>query len=84
MWLKRVDKHGRLVVWESGDLILCHYLAGPASRHLLVKENTQGTLRKPALLRLEGKRHTLVLCATYMHFIRVWVFFLAMEHRPCC
>lgn len=34
--LKRVDKHSGLVLWESGDLILCHYLAGPASRHLLV------------------------------------------------
>lgn len=36
MWLKRVDKHSGLLVWESGNLILCHYLAGPASRHLLV------------------------------------------------
>lgn len=35
-WLKTEDKHCGLLVWESGALILCHYLAGPASRHLLV------------------------------------------------
>lgn len=36
LWLKRVDKHSGLLVWESGNLILCLYLAGPASRHLPV------------------------------------------------
>lgn len=36
LWLKRVVKHSGLLVWESGDLIYCHYLTGPASRHLLL------------------------------------------------
>lgn len=63
LWLKRVDKHSGLLVWESGDLILCHYLAGPASRHLLVNAVPGNTEKNPALLRLERKRHTLVpLC----------------------
>lgn len=35
LWLKRRGKHSGLPVWESGDIILCHYLTGPASAHLL-------------------------------------------------
>lgn len=82
MWLKRVDKHTWLVVWESGNLILCYYLAGHASRHLLMNAVSGNTEKKRRYFGSRGRDTPRSLYAAYMLFIRVWVFFSTIEDRP--